>query len=300
MEDLSIIIVTYNVEDIINRCLESLQIQTYENFEVIIIDNGSKDNTSKITKKFLPLLPKAQLIQNSKNLGTCSARNQGIRLSSGEYIVTLDSDVILTQNFLDIIVNFLKYQEESVGIIGCKIMQLNNENIIDSTGLVLTRSLRFYDRGYGEIDKGQYDDKTNILGACAAAALYKKEMLDDIKQNSEYFDSKFFYLVEDFDIALSAKRKGWKTVFCSQAVCYHKRNGSNTSRQYKQYLTFRNRYYLLIKNKNYKKIEKNTYLFVLYDIFRLPFLLFTNPHTIKAIKKILNFYINCYDKDAGF
>ena len=106
-------------------------------------------------------------------------------------------------------------------------------------------------------------------------------MLDDVKIDGEYFDKDFFYLIEDFDIALRAGKKGWGCLYLPGAVCYHKRNGSGMPYKYRQYYAFRNRYFLIIKN-----IEIRPWFiiyFVIYDIPRFIFLFLTNSSTLGAI-----------------
>ena len=121
----------------------------------------------------------------------------------------------------------------------------------------------------------------DILGPCAAAGIYKRDMLEDVRIDGEYFDRDFFYLIEDFDIALRARKRGWKAAYLPSAVCYHERNGSCVSYKHRQYYAFRNRYFLIMKNV---EISPNfVFYFVIYDIPRFIFLFFTNPRVLGAI-----------------
>jgi GT2 family glycosyltransferase len=198
----------------------------------------------------------------------------GISMSTGEYVLTLNPDVVLSNNFLLEANNNINKLGNDVGMIGVKILKANSEKIIDSTGLVLSNAFRFFDRGSGEKDMGQYDKSIDILGPCAAAAIYKRGMLEDVKLNGEYFDKDFFYLIEDFDIALRAKRKGWKGAYLPDVVCYHERNGSGMAYKYRQYYAFRNRYFLIMKNIKIRPFF--IFYFLIYDIPRFIFLFFTN------------------------
>ena len=277
----SIIIVTYNSEKHIKACLESIFRQDFNNYEVALIDNGSSDKTIEIAEEYKDRMC---IKRNSKNNGFSGGINQGIESSRGDYAVTLNPDVVLENNFLSEINKDINAFGKDIGMIGGKILKAGTENIIDSTGLVLSRAIRFFDRGSGEKDNGQYDRHKKILGPCAAAAIYKREMLEDIRIDGEYFDKIFFYLLEDFDIALRARRKGWKAIYMPEAVCYHERNGSGARQSYRQYMAFRNRYFLIIKDI---KIELGfIFYFLIYDIPRLIFLLLTNPHMLKAILEI--------------
>jgi len=277
---ISVIIVGYNAAGHIAGCIDFVYGQSYDNFEIIFIDNGSVDNTGDILK----LYPGIKVIKNKENKGFAAANNQGIKASAGEYVLTLNSDVILDKGFLSEMEKAAK--EEGAALLSGKILR-GREKAIDSTGLVLSRLYRFFDRGSGEIDTGQYDKKRDIFGPCAAAALYKREMLEDIKQGGEYFDEAFFFLGEDFDLAYRAGKKGWKAGFVPDAVCYHTRNSTRFNNKFRQYLSFRNRFFFLIKNNilNFRYIP----VFLVYDMPRFLYMLFINRYTLKAVREIFDF-----------
>lgn len=274
----SIVIVTYNSQRHIRQCLESIFKQDFHNYEIIVIDNASRDRTSEIINEYKT---RVRIKNNDNNFGFSEGVNMGIFMSMGEYILTLNPDAVLSNNFLSEADNNINKLGNDIGMIGTKILKANSEKIIDSTGLILSKSFRFFDRGSGEKDLGQYDKNIDILGPCAAAAIYKRDMLDDVKLGGEYFDKDFFYLVEDFDIALRAKRKGWRGIYLPDVVCYHERNGSGMTYKYRQYYAFRNRYFLIMKNIEVK--PSFMFYFVIYDIPRLIFLFLTNSLMLCAL-----------------
>lgn len=278
MTRFSIVIVTYDSERHIRQCLDSIFKQNFYSYEIIVINNASRDRTYEIIDEYKT---RVRIKDNDKNLGFSEGVNMGIFMSAGEYILTLNPDVVLENNFLSEANNNINRLGNDVGMMGVKILKANSERLIDSTGLVLSRFFRFFDRGSGEKDMGQYDKNIDILGPCAAAAIYKRDMLDDVKIDGEYFDKDFFYLIEDFDIALRARKKGWKGLYLPDAVCYHERNGSGMAYKYKQYYAFRNRYFLIMKNIEIKPLF--IFYFVVYDIPRFIFLFFTNSRTLGAI-----------------
>lgn len=276
----SILIVTYNSERYIRQCLDSIFRQNFHSYEIIVIDNASRDRTREIVEEYKD----AVRIKNSvMNSGFSEGINMGIVMSSGDYIVTLNPDVVLDNNFLSEVNSGINRLGNNVGMLGVKILRSDSESLIDSTGLVLSGFFRFFDRGSGEKDSGQYDEHADILGPCAAAAIYRRDMLDDIRIGGEYFDRDFFYLIEDFDIALRARKRGWRCVYLPNAVCYHKRNGSGMARKYRQRYAFRNRYFLILKNVEIK--PHFIFYFMVYDIPRLIFLLFANP---RALGEVIN------------
>lgn len=282
---LSVIILTFNNKQLIRLSFDSIFKQDYPDLEVIVVDNGSNDGTATFIKENYP---GAILLENKKNLGACKARNQAIEASHGKWILTLDSDVVLGEDFLKKIMSFVKGQGDSIGMFQPKILKMDKKTIY-SCGIYLSGLKRFYDIGKGKIDNGEFNASRYIFGACSAAALYKRDMLEEIKEDTGYFDERFFFLVEDVDLSWRVERRGWKTLYCPEAICYHSGNSSNTSKKIRQYLCFRNRYYSIIKNERFEKIALNFFLLSIYDSFRLLYLLFNNPYTLKAIKETFRF-----------
>ncbi len=280
---LSIIVVTYDSLSFIRDCVESIFVQTYKKFEIIVVDNNSQDKTVEFIKKNYPQI---RLIENGQNRGFPYACNQGIEATRGKYILTLNSDVTLEEDFLYEIKRAMDEADPEVGLISPKILWAKDKKLIDSTGLMLSRARRFFDRGRGEVDKSQYDREREIFGPCAAAALYKREMLKSVEVFNEYFDPDFFLLLEDFDLAWKAKNLGWKALFVPEARCYHMRNISGRAIQYAQYLCFRNRYFLLVKNDNIRNLFKDIIFILIYDILRLPYFLVINRYAVKAIREL--------------
>ncbi len=280
---LSIIIPTFNSERFIKSCLDALFAENRRDFEVIVIDNGSTDKTVNIIKRDYPQII---LIRNNENLGACRARNQGIDVSHGEWILTLDSDIVLGKDF------FLKGKElidstnYEIGMIQPKIMKMNKEKIY-SCGIYLSYFMRFYDIGMGKKDTAILNKPKNIFGACSAAAFYKRKMLEEIKGSAGYFDERFFFLVEDVDLSWRAQKKGWKALYAPDLVCFHDGNSSNTGRELRQYLCFRNRLFAIIKNE--KSFIRRALSLIIYDIPRIIYLIFVNRFTFKALKEIFNF-----------
>lgn len=270
----SIVILTYNSKDFIRPCLDSVYSQKYQNFEVIVIDNGSNDSTVEIIKKDYP---DVILIKNNKNLGTSKARNQSIDIAKYEWILTLDSDVVLEEGFLFNALSLIKSLPANVGILQPKILYPDKKKIY-SCGLYLSWMRRFYDIGKDKTDIGQYNKVKEVFGACSAAAFYRRNMLDDIREDTGYFDGRFFFLVEDVDLAWRAHRKDWKTLFFPELRCYHSGNSSLTNSRMRQYLCFRNRYYTIAKNEGRKNYIKRIFPILFYDIPRWTYLFISNPY----------------------
>lgn len=282
MAEISIIIPVYNGINFIEGCLDSITLQTYKEFEIIVVDNGSTDNTPFLIEENYS---RVRVVKNKKNLGTCKARNQAIEITQGKWVLSLDCDIILEKNFLAKIIMFANKSEESIGMFQPKILK-SDKKMIYSCGIYLSKLRRFYDIGWGKFDNGESNDSEYIFGVCSAAALYKREMLEDIKQDGQYFDEDFFFLVEDVDVAWRAQRNGWRAISFPDAVCYHYGDSSGFGKQYRQYLSFRNRYFLILKNEDARGVVKIILLLIIYDIPRLFYLLFVNKYTLKALREV--------------
>src|SRR5436853_1001827 len=207
------------------RCLESVLEQKYPNLEVIVIDNASSDGTADVLE---PFADRCRIYYNDKNIGFAAAQNQAISLSSAEWVLTLNPDVLLLPNFIQNLVDAGNV-DPKVGTVCGKLLSilatfdLPEEQLVDSTGIYFTPMLRHLDRGSQEVDRGHYLNFEYVFGATAAAALYRRAMIDDISLDGEFFDSDFFVYREDADVAWRAQLMGWKCLYAPYARGYHVR-----------------------------------------------------------------------------
>jgi len=222
----SVTIVTYNSGRFIKRCLESVLAQHYENKEIIVIDNASGDGTIDILEQFED---RCQIIYNDENIGFAAAQNQAIQASRGEWVLTLNPDVLLLPNFIQALVDAGQF-DSKVGTVCGKLLtilasfDLPDRPLVDSTGIYFTPMLRHLDRGSQEVDNGHYLRHEYVFGATAAAALYRRRMIDDISIGDEFFDPDFFVYREDADVAWRAQLLGWCCIYTPHARGYHVRN----------------------------------------------------------------------------
>ncbi|MBI3209976.1 MAG: glycosyltransferase family 2 protein [Candidatus Solibacter usitatus] len=221
----TVTIVTYNSGRFIKRCLESVLAQDYPNSEVIVIDNASTDGTIDLLEQFED---RCRIVYNEENVGFAAAQNQAIQLSSGEWVLTLNPDVLLMTDFISALVEAGQLDPKAGTICGKLLaisatFDLPDKPLVDSTGIFFTPMLRHLDRGSQEVDNGHYVRYEYVFGATAAAALYRREMIEDITICGEFFDPDFFTYREDADVAWRAQLMGWRCLYTPHARGYHVR-----------------------------------------------------------------------------
>lgn len=218
---ISIIIPNYNGVKHLTVCFESLQNQTYGDFKVFLVDNNSSDDSIKFTKENFP---EVEILRLNSNTGFAKAVNEGIKQSlknqNIEYIVLLNNDIECDKNFVKELLNGFKSNE--TGSVACKMLNYYNRDIIDNAGDFIKRKGSPYPRGFGEKDIGQYDEEEFVWGACAGAAMYKREVFD----NTGFFDEDFFAYYEDVDFNFRMQLVGYKCFYNPKAVCFHKRGST--------------------------------------------------------------------------
>lgn len=214
----SLIIVNYNGEDLINDCLRALETQTFDDFELLIVDNGSLDRSLLVIEEFLrssPMKRRTKIVPLENNFGFAGGNIEGLMRSSGEYVALMNNDTEPCKEWIEELVNAME-QDPEIGICASKLVS-SYDGSIDSAGDGYTRALRGFKRGEGDPPE-KFDKTESVFGACAGAALYRKAMLDEIG----FLDNDFFLINEDTDLNLRAKLAGWKCVFVPGAVVQHK------------------------------------------------------------------------------
>jgi len=241
---IKIIIPNCNGKVHLTECLESIGRQSFKDYKVIIIDNNSTDGSID----FIEInYPEANLIKLNYNSGFSKAVNIGIKYALEDslttHIVLLNNDIECDINFLsELISGFIN---DKIGTVSPKMFNYYNRVILDDTGNFIIKKGLPFSRGQGEIDIGQYDESGYIFGACAGAAIYKREVFEKVG----FFDEDYFAYYEDVDFSFRLQLQGYKCIYNPRAICYHKRGGtlSNRSRKY-IYLIERNLFFLRLKN----------------------------------------------------
>lgn len=281
MKTVSVHIVTFNSRKDIEKCLDSVFIQNHPVSQIIVIDNGSGDGTQEILLKYKEQI---MIVFNTSNTGFAPAHNQAIKLSKADYHLVLNPDVTLHPDY---IYELIKHAEQGdrVGSLTGKLVFQSSPDTIDSCGLRINKARRGFELG-GERPTSEYTSSIEVFGVSGAAALYSREMINDISFQGEFFDETFFAYKEDVDVAWRARLLGWKAAMVPAAQAYHERGWKKGSRS-KQSLFIRkfsyiNRYKMIFKNDRLKYILKNLPSLFLYELMSLSYILIREPRLLCA------------------
>ena len=237
----SVTIVTWNSAKYLGECFAALSRQEYRDLEVIVLDNASDDGTRDVLQR---VDPRWRVIYSNENVGFAAGQNEAIRESHGKWVLCLNPDVVLSPDFITRLVEAGEVHPEAGSLCG-KLLRWDaslrveqafrpssdgenaadprKTNIIDSTGIYFTRNMRHLDRGAEEIDRGQYDRMQYVFGASGAAAFFRRDFIEDVSVEGEFFDEEFFAFREDGDLAWRAQLMGWKCLYVPTAAAWHVR-----------------------------------------------------------------------------
>jgi GT2 family glycosyltransferase len=295
---ISLIVINYNTKHLLPACMESLKNQDYDNIEIILIDNDSADGTCQYMQENYP---KIITVCNKDNLGYAGAGNQGIKLAKGDYVMTLNPDIIFEPSYIK---NCIKKMEEDskIGVIGGKLYKYNfknnhKTNYIDTVGIFSYKNRRFIDDGQGLKDKGQFDEEGEVFGVSGACPIYRRAALEDIKIFDEYFDGDFFMYKEDVDISWRLRLRGWKCYYLPKAVAHHGRGTGVLKRfthievmknrkklnQFQKYHSYKNQRLMQIKNDYGRGVLSNFFPILWREILVSGYVLFREPYLIKSM-----------------
>jgi GT2 family glycosyltransferase len=222
----SVTIVTYNSRPYLEACLQSIFEQDYHPLEIVVVDNGSLDGTRGFLSRFEDRI---RVEYNDDNLGFAAAQNQAIAMSTGDWVLVLNPDVVLLPGVIEHLVEAGRIDEKAGTICG-RLLAIGRDlkplpqALIDTAGIYFTEAMRHFDRGWHEPDDGRYRKMEYVFGASAAAALYRRQMIANISEGDKFFDPDFFAYREDADVAWRAQLLGWRCLYTPAAVGYHVRS----------------------------------------------------------------------------
>ena len=240
------VVANWNRRDLLKSCLQSLTQQNLNQpFEVVVVDNGSNDDSLEMVRQDYGQTTKFELtlIANRENRGFCAANNQGFAASDTEFVALLNNDAEAEPDWLAKLATAFDGRPE-VGMAASKILVYEDPRRIDKAGHLIYPDGQNRGRGSGESDQGQYNRVEEILWPDGCAAMYRRVMLDEIGG----FDEDFFAYADDAELGLRAQIAGWKCMYIPDAVVRHHRGvtlGLRSSRRLE--LIERNRVLLAVK-----------------------------------------------------
>lgn len=271
MPEVTVVIPNWNGKRFLEVCIPSIYQQEFRNFTIIVVDNGSQDESVNFLKK---TYPEVEIIQFSENKGFSAAVNAGILKAKTDFVALLNNDTEADKKWLSELCNILGSHPE-VGICASKMVNFYRRDIIDSVGDAYTRGGAAVKLGMRERDTGQYEEQNYVFGASAGAAIYRRELFYDIG----LFDEDFFAYLEDIDISFRARLKGYQCLFVPSAVVYHIGSATTGSKLNSTtlFLTGKNSFNVLVKNMptslliyNFGRILFNYFSHIVYYFLQGP------------------------------
>lgn len=213
----SVVIINWNCKDDLPTCLGALERQTERDFEIILVDNGSIDDSVEMVRRDFP---DVRIIETGKNLGFAEGCNVGIEHARGEWIATLNPDTEADPRWLEELLEVVQRGGPRLGMVQSRIVFRHAPDRTNSTGVLVFRNATFVDRSF---DMPAHDDEPadEIFCASAGAALYRRSMLDEVRLPTGYFDKTFFMYFEDVDLGWRCRLAGWSARYAPRAIVRH-------------------------------------------------------------------------------
>jgi GT2 family glycosyltransferase len=248
----SIIIVNWNGKYWLKECLASLRAQRYEHIETIVVDNGSTDGSMVWTKQYYP---NVICIELKKNLGFAQTNNLGYKRSHGSYILFLNNDTIVTNNF---ITEFLRVFASDSRIAGAqsKLLLMDDSRKLDAVGAFLTPTGVLFHYGLKQTDGPRYDKEIDLYTVKGACMMFRRSVLEKVSLHGNLFDPSYFAYFEETDLCHRIWLRGYRIVYAYKSVVYHKAGATSTQipNAFVQFHSFKNRIHSYLKNLSWLNI----------------------------------------------
>ncbi len=295
-------IVTWNSRQHLRTCFEALERQTYTSFQILVVDNASADGTVAWLEEHYPQI---NILRNTRNFGYCRAHNQAIRLTKSDFVLVLNADVVLAEDWITRAVTWMDNHPETGsygGLLGRytyssdELKEVNVSAIIDSAGLRLDRQRHAVDRGSGQAANDQFRQAEEVFGFSGACVLHRRTALDSVAFQQQVFYEPFFAYKDDVDLAWRLQRLGWQAWFDPAAKAWHHReiqgvDSSRNSALAKNYrrrksmiasLSYRNHWAMLLTYESWSTWWRDGLLIAWYEFRKAGFLLVTRPRVLRG------------------
>ncbi len=292
----------------LERLMSSICSQSIRIEKVIIVYDGIL-SPGKRTFEECPL--PVSWIDNGKGQALTFLQNKAIESSSEDFILLLNDDVVLEDSFVEEMMLASK-RGESISMVCPKLLRMDRKTI-DTAGQLLGKNRRPIERGFNTPDVGQYDQAGFVFGACGAAVLLRRKMLDDCAiTKGEFFDNDYNMFYEDLDLSWRAANRGWKAYYNPKAVAYHMRGA--TAKEKKPVFEFllpfnfvwlstalksdliKNRLMTIIKNDRLVSFLFNLIHIIAYELKLFFYCLIFDPKVISRTVKNLPVILRAFKK----
>ncbi len=261
MQIATVVIPNLNGKSYLTACLDSLRRQSRQDFSVILVDNGSRDESVSLVKS---RYPEVTVHCFKKNEGFCRAVNTGILLARTPYVILLNNDTVCSETFVEEMVKAI----ERTGAFSCaaKLVRMDDPSKMDTAGDLYCALGWAYAIGKGRPAQN-YDREHAVFSACGAAAIYRREVFDEIG----LFDEAHFAYLEDVDIGYRARIAGYRNLYAPGAVVRHAGSATSGSlhNAFKVRYSAQNSVYLFYKNMPWPQIILNAPFLLLGTAIKL-------------------------------
>lgn len=269
--NVSVIIVNYNGKKWLKPCLDSLSKQIYKNFEIIVVDNNSNDGSVAYLNKNYP---KVIMLQSKTNVGFSEGNNNGYKLAKGQYIILLNNDTIVENNFIK---NLLEAYEKNphAAIIQPKIVHMQQPESIDTCGSYWTDTSFLYHVG-NDKHASLYNESCEVFSIKAAAAIIKTSVIKKIG----LFDNDFWCYYEETDFCHRGWLSGYSTLYIPTTTVYHAGGGTSLSfgNDYIQFHNFKNKMLSFLKNFSFTSLFTILPLYLFFNFILSIYWLFQRKY----------------------
>jgi GT2 family glycosyltransferase len=264
MPRVSAAVLNYNGRELLEVILPSLAAQDYPDFEMVVVDNGSTDDSLDYLRE---RWPQVRLVDvGGENTGVAAALNLAVSSCRGELVALLNNDIELDPRWLSELVLCLD-RHPPAGMVACKLMRYRQRDVFDGAGNVFMRSATGWQRGQGQRDVGQFEEEEEVFAPTAGAALYRSQAFEQVGP----FDESLWAYFEDVDWGLRAQLAGLRCWYAPKAVAFHM--GSQTTKGDANPLYFelqrRNTLALLVKDVPVAFMLRNAHRILFHQVLGL-------------------------------
>ncbi len=277
MKDISVVIVNYNVKDFLSKCLNSIAVQSGIEFEIIVVDNASQDNTGDMMDSEFPYV---KFIQNGENMGFGRANNQALRLCDSRYLYFLNPDTIVRPNAFRSIIKFMDSHPE-IGLAGTRLINPDGSSQPSVEN-------RYPSQRYARKEQAAFKRmKGDIAWVSGASMIARQEVIESVKG----FDEDFFLYAEETDLCLRIRKAGWAIGYIPEAVIVHWKGKSEQDtvqaevwkKKFRGELTFYKKHY---PEKVVRKIRNASRIKAYWRIFTLKMMMPFYKNNKEQLKKL--------------